>query len=138
MPDYVRLHLLWSGEDKVGKWPIGRTKGHEDWLLHDPADPFVPHTEVRRAKVDWLGPNLPTVSAAEVERIPRELAEYFTDVGNRATAKINTTKINAATTTKNKSATKRTTKVPTKSTAAKAHRRDAMSAMPGAKVADAR
>jgi hypothetical protein len=118
MPDYFRLHLLWSGRGKVGKWPIGRTKGHEDWLLHDPVNhPFIPHTGVRRAKVDWLGPNLPAVSAAEVERIPRQLAEYFADVDNRATAKINTTKINAATTTKNKSATK----VPTKSNATKVH-----------------
>ena len=117
MPDYFRLHLLWSGQGKVGKWPIGRTKGHEDWLLHDPANPFIPHTEVRRAKVDWLGPSLPAVSAAEVERVPRELAEYFTDAGNRATAKINTTKINAAATTKHKIAKR--TKVPTKSNATK-------------------
>ena len=40
-------------------------------------EPFVPGTDVRRAEVIYLGPKLPVVTEAEVERLPRELGAFY-------------------------------------------------------------
>ena len=75
--DFYRLPELWSRKNEPGLWPVGKTKANEDFLLRDPADPFVPGTDVRRAKITSLGPKTQVITAEEAERLPRELAEFY-------------------------------------------------------------
>jgi hypothetical protein len=72
-----RLPELWNRKDRLGLWRAGKTKIWADYLLRDPAEPFVPGTDVRRAEITYLGPRLPVVAEAEVERLPRELGEFY-------------------------------------------------------------
>jgi hypothetical protein len=72
-----RLPELWNRKDRLGLWRAGKTKICADYLLRDPAEPFVPGTDVRRAEITYLGPRLPVVAEAEVERLPRELGEFY-------------------------------------------------------------
>ena len=72
-----RLPELWNRKDRLGLWRAGKTKICADYLLRDPAEPFVPGTDVRRAEITYLGPRLPVVTEAEVERLPRELGEFY-------------------------------------------------------------
>lgn len=72
-----RLPELWNRKDRLGLWRAGKTKIRADYLLRDPAEPFVPGTDVRRAEITYLGPRLPVVTEAEVERLPRELGEFY-------------------------------------------------------------
>jgi hypothetical protein len=72
-----RLPELWNRKARLGLWRAGKTKICADYLLRDPAEPFVPGTDVRRAEITYLGPRLPVVAEAEVERLPRELGEFY-------------------------------------------------------------
>ncbi len=72
-----RLNELWNRKGRPGKWRTGRTKVCSDYLLRDPANPYVPGTDVRRAEVTYLGPKLPVITEAEAERLPRELGEFY-------------------------------------------------------------
>jgi hypothetical protein len=72
-----RLKELWNSKGRLGLWRAGKTKVCSDYLLRDPANPYVPGTDVLRAKVTYLGPKLPIVTEAEVERLPRELGEFY-------------------------------------------------------------
>jgi hypothetical protein len=37
-----RLPELWNRKDRLGLWRAGKTKICADYLLRDPAEPFVP------------------------------------------------------------------------------------------------
>lgn len=71
-----RLPELWNRKDRLGLWRAGKTKICADYLLRDPAEPFVPGTDVRRAEITYLGPRLPLVAEAEVERLPVSSANF--------------------------------------------------------------
>jgi hypothetical protein len=76
----VRIHELWNRPGHPGRLRSGKTKVCEDFLLRDPSDPHVPGTNVRRAKVTYLGPKLPVVTEAEIERLVRELGAFFASI----------------------------------------------------------
>jgi hypothetical protein len=76
-PIIYRLTQLWNRNGRPGLWNAGKTKVCTDYLFRDSAEPYVPGTTVKRATVTYLGPKLPTVTAAEAERLPRELGEFY-------------------------------------------------------------
>ena len=76
-PTVFRLPRLWICHGRPGVWDAGKTKVCTDYLLRDPADPYVPGTDVERAKVTYLGPKLPFITEAEAQRLPRELGEFY-------------------------------------------------------------
>jgi hypothetical protein len=79
MTSVVRTHELWNRPGHPGLLRSGKTKVNEAFLLRNPSDPFVPGTNVRRAKVTYLGPKLPVVTEAEIERLVRELGEFYAE-----------------------------------------------------------
>ena len=75
----IRTYELWNRPGQPGRLRSGKTKVNEAFLLRDPSDPYVPGTIVRRAKVTYLGPKIPIVTEAEVERLVRELGEFYAE-----------------------------------------------------------
>jgi hypothetical protein len=76
---FVRTYELWNRRGHPGLLRSGKTKVNEAFLLRDPGDPYVPGTNVRRAKVTYLGPKIPVVTEAEIERLVRELGEFYAE-----------------------------------------------------------
>src|SRR4051812_44985800 len=71
---FFRLPELWNREGRPGALGCGRTKVCADYLLRDPADPYVTGTDVKRLRVTYLGPKLPIVTEEEIDRLcPRRM-----------------------------------------------------------------
>jgi hypothetical protein len=81
----VRTHELWNRPGHPGRLRSGKTKVNEAFLLRDPSDPFVPGTNVRRATVTYLGPKIPIVTEPEIERLVRELGEFYANTQHAET-----------------------------------------------------
>jgi hypothetical protein len=72
MPTTIyRLSVVFGTQE--GLSPVGRTKGHEDFLLRDPADPLIPGTDIARMLVTPLGVKAVGVASTEVERVQEGL-----------------------------------------------------------------
>jgi hypothetical protein len=78
MSCFVRLSSLYDykprkdgnkRKPRVGRLAVGKTKLHEDYLLHDPDDPLIPGTDVPRLSLVYLGPKTPVVTDDEVNRV---------------------------------------------------------------------
>jgi hypothetical protein len=111
MPRFVRLNSLYNYEPRkddepqkgnkpakkrkprVGLLAVGKTKLHEDYLLHDPNDPLIPGTDVQRLSVVYLGPKTPATTDDEVNRVIAGLQRWAVSrdrragAGKKATAK---------------------------------------------------
>jgi hypothetical protein len=99
MPRFVRLSCLYNYEPRndgksrakkrkprVGLLAVGKTKLHEDYLLHDPNDPLIPNTDVRRLSLVHLGPKTPVTTDDEVNRVIAGLQRWAAERARRLRA----------------------------------------------------
>ena len=100
MTCFVRLPSLYNYEPRkdgksrvkkrkprVGLLAVGKTKLHEDYLLHDPNHPLIPGTDVPRLSLVYLGPKTPVTTDDEVNRVIAGLQRWAQDdLGQRAEA----------------------------------------------------
>jgi hypothetical protein len=61
---------------KTGLIPVGRTKFHEDFILHDEDDPFIPALDppIRRLRLVDLGERSRGLLSDDIERVIAEIA----------------------------------------------------------------
>ena len=89
MSCFVRLSCLYNYEPRkdgksrvkkrkprVGLLAVGKTKLHEDYLLHDPNNPLIPGTDVPRLSLVYLGPKTPVTTDDEVNRVIASLQRW--------------------------------------------------------------
>ena len=104
MPRFVRLNSLYNYEPReddeprkgnkpakkrkprVGLLAVGKTKLHEDYLLHDPNDPSIPGTDVPRLSLVYLGPKTPVTTDDEVNRVIADLQRWAAERDHRPRA----------------------------------------------------
>jgi predicted DNA-binding transcriptional regulator AlpA len=74
-------------KETCGRLGCGKTKFGEDYEFHDPADPFVPNTEIPRLKPLHLGPRNVGFVESEIDALIDALAELRNapEVGTRTT-----------------------------------------------------
>jgi hypothetical protein len=68
---------------RVGLLAVGKTKLHEDYLLHDPSDPLIPGTDVPRLSLVYLGPKTPVTTDDEVNRVIAGLQRWAAERDRR-------------------------------------------------------
>ena len=59
--------------------PVGKTKFHEDIVLHDEADPFIPGTRVHRLKLANIGERTPVAFEDEVTALAEAIRKQRDD-----------------------------------------------------------
>ena len=69
---------------RVGLLAVGKTKLHEDYLLHDPNHPLIPGTDVPRLSLVYLGPKTPVTTDDEVNRVIAGLQRWAAERARRA------------------------------------------------------
>jgi hypothetical protein len=97
MSCFVRLSCLYNYEPRkdgksrvkkrkprVGLLAVGKTKLHEDYLLHDPNHPLIPGTDVPRLSLVYLGPKTPVTTDDEVNRVIAGLQRWAAERARRA------------------------------------------------------
>jgi hypothetical protein len=75
-----------KGIDEKGIFDIGRARGYRDYLLTDPADPFIPGTDVPRLRLIHLGGKSVGVSDDEINRVVAGLQDWYQTKRARAAA----------------------------------------------------
>ena len=76
-----------KGVDQKGIFDIGRAKGYRDFILTDPANPFIPGTDVPRLQPVHLGGRSVGVSDDEINRVVAGLQNWHaTRTAQRAAA----------------------------------------------------
>jgi hypothetical protein len=70
MPRLLRFKACYGPNGKI---PVSRSKFHEDILLNDEREPYVPGTTIRRLRRIPLGPRTMAVDEAEAD----EMREAF-------------------------------------------------------------
>ena len=68
---------------RVGLLAVGKTKLHEDYLLHDPNDPLNSGHDVARLSLVYLGPKTPVTTDDEVTRVIADLQRWAAERARR-------------------------------------------------------
>ena len=73
-----------DGVPQPGVFPISRAKFYRDFVLTDPADPFIPGTDIPRLRLTYLGPKSVGVDDEERDRLIEALKNlHATKVAQR-------------------------------------------------------
>jgi hypothetical protein len=77
----ARLFNRWVGPKDAkrlerGRFDIGWTKGTQDFILHDPSDPFIKGTDVRRIELTYIGEKIALTTEDEVARVNEGLRRW--------------------------------------------------------------
>jgi hypothetical protein len=73
-----RIGAMFNRKDRKGIFDISRAKGYRDFVLSDPADPFISGTEVPRLRLVHLGGKSVGVTDDEINRVVAGLQSWHT------------------------------------------------------------
>jgi hypothetical protein len=70
----MRPKTLTRLKQAYGRLACGKTKFHQDYRLHDSADPYVPGTKIPRVRVIHLGPRNVACLDSDIDELIDALA----------------------------------------------------------------
>ena len=83
----IRIGKMFNRKGRKGIFDISRAKVHRDFVLTDPANPFIPGTDIPRLRLVHLGGKSVGVSEDEINRVVAALQTWHaTKAAQRAAA----------------------------------------------------
>jgi hypothetical protein len=72
-----RISAMFNRKGRKGIFDIGHAKGYADFILTDPADPFITGTDVPRLQPMHLGAKSVGVTEDEIQRVVLALQHFY-------------------------------------------------------------
>jgi hypothetical protein len=84
-----RIGALFNRNGRKGIFDFGHSKGYDGFILTDPADPFIPGTDILRLRPIHLGAKSVGVSEEEIQRVVLALQHFY---ASKAAQRVNSDK----------------------------------------------
>ena len=84
-----RIGAVFNRKGRKGIFDIGHAKGYRDFILTDPADPFITGTDVPRLQPMHLGAKSVGVTEDEIQRVVLALQDFY---ASKAAQRVNSDK----------------------------------------------
>jgi hypothetical protein len=73
----TRIGKMFNSKGRKGVFDVGRSKFYADFVLTDPADPFIPGTDIPRLRLVHLGGKSVGVDDDDTSRVIAGLQDWY-------------------------------------------------------------